>query len=250
MIRNTKWVLLILAFAVTSCIAQPKLEIENGGRYDWGKVKAKDSPIKAKLKLFNTGNDTLRIKEVKPGCGCTTAPLDKKNIEPGGFATLDISLSITSYSGSVSKIINVESNDPSGNPPGKQIISLIADVFRPLIFFPNQYLNFGAMKVGQESSAKLVINNKTDKPIKIVKIDFSPANLKFSLKEGDVIPAMGDHTLEAKIIPQVAGPFSARITFNTDSPEAESVTVSGSGRIETDAPKMEEPKTNETAPKK
>ena len=245
MLRFAKWALLVMVVSITSCIAQPKLEIENGGKYDWGKVKAANSPLKAKMKLFNRGNDTLKIKEVKPGCGCTTAPLDKNNIEPGGFATLDISLNVGASSGPISKVINVESNDPTES---RKVINLVADIYRPLIFFPSQYLNFGAMKIGEESIAKVVINNKSEKPVKITKIDFSPTNIKFTVKEGDVIPVNGDITLEVKHTPSVAGPLSVRITLYTDCPEAESVTVTGSGRVEADAPKVEAPATQTPPP--
>jgi hypothetical protein len=53
-----------------------KLEVEGGDTHDWGKVHPIDSPLRTKIKLYNRGTDTLHIKKVKVGCGCTAAPVD------------------------------------------------------------------------------------------------------------------------------------------------------------------------------
>jgi len=74
-----KFVLILsMIFAIVSCgYSQQKLEVIGCNNYDWGTTYPKDSPLKVKIKIKNSGNDILKIYEVKPACGCTTAPLDK-----------------------------------------------------------------------------------------------------------------------------------------------------------------------------
>lgn len=69
----------MFVFAASLAFAQPKISIQGGDTQDWGKVKPKDSPLKASIKITNEGSEELKISDVRPGCGCTTAPLDKKN---------------------------------------------------------------------------------------------------------------------------------------------------------------------------
>ena len=102
--------------AASMAIAQPKIEIVGGDTHDWGKVKAKDSPLKAVIKLKNVGNEILKITDVHPGCGCTkTAELDKKELKPGEIATTEISLNLGTLSGDVTKSVSISSNDPVYN---------------------------------------------------------------------------------------------------------------------------------------
>ncbi|MBI3259067.1 MAG: DUF1573 domain-containing protein, partial [Ignavibacteriae bacterium] len=99
--------------AASIAIAQPKIEIVGGDTHDWGKVKAKDSPLKAVVKLKNVGSELLKITEVHPGCGCTkTAELDKKELKPGEIATTEISLNLGTSSGQLTKTVAITSNDP------------------------------------------------------------------------------------------------------------------------------------------
>ncbi len=95
--------LVVFLFVPFLLFAQPKIEIVGGDTYDWGTVKRTDDPLRAKIKIKNVGTEVLKITEVKPGCGCTTAPLDKNELKPGEEASLDVTLRITGYQGNVTK---------------------------------------------------------------------------------------------------------------------------------------------------
>lgn len=221
--------LAIFALMITSAFAQPKFDIEGGFTYDWGKVKPADSPLKAKVKFMNRGTDTLKITEVKPGCGCTTAPLDKNNIEPGGFATLDVTLNVGSNTGDVTKSITIKTNDPE-----KSMTSLMlkANVFVPITIFP-RYLSFNKLYTNEETIAKVVITNNIDKPIKFTKIVSEPANMVINLKEGYVLKPKESLPLEAKITPDQPGRLSAKVTITTDNGEMQTFDITGWGNIVT-----------------
>ena len=130
-----KFILSVLSVLMIASVAyaQPKLEIVGGNSYDWGKVGPKDSPLKTKVKIKNTGNEQLIITNVKPSCGCTTAPLDKDKLNPGEVATIDVSFNVGSRAGVNSKTIRISSNDPANSTT---IFRLSADVQKEVTVSP------------------------------------------------------------------------------------------------------------------
>ncbi|MEN6294944.1 MAG: DUF1573 domain-containing protein [Chloroherpetonaceae bacterium] len=209
--------------------AQPKLEISNNATYDWGKVKALESVLHTVMILKNTGNEPLKIYSVSPTCGCTTAPLTKTEIAPGDTAQLPISLNISSYTGKVNKSVSVHSNDPTNRSID---ISLNAYVIRPLTIFPN-FLNFASLVVGQESTAKIVLNNASEQGIKISSIEVSPKDMKINIKEGYEIKPGENFALEANYTPKdgIGTRFLCKIILHTTNPDVPEITISGFGNV-------------------
>ncbi len=206
-------VLLFSAMFITA-FAQPKLEIIGGDTYDWGEVKPKDSPLEAKIKIKNSGNnDTLKIYSVKPGCGCTTAPLDKKNLAPNETATMDVKLNVANYHNNVSKSIRITSNDPDNRT---KYLRLKCYVKHDIEMMP-RFINYSNVTVGEEATGKVVIKNNSDNPIKIAQIRPTLEGISLNLGKDDVIPAKGKITLEAKYTPQQKGNFRGYITIKTDN---------------------------------
>lgn len=200
--------------------SQPKIEIEGNDTYDWGKIDPKGAPLKAKVKIYNKGTGTLKIAEVKPGCGCTTAPLDKNNIEPNGFATLSITLNV-SNDGPVHKSIRITSNDP--NTPNK-ILYLKADIVRPIGLSKN-YIAFNNLQIGKESTSNVVIKNNTKKDIKISDIIVEPKDFKVNIKKNTKIPANKELTLEVRITPNNSSNINGKITLKTDNKDMKSIDI-------------------------
>lgn len=223
-----KYFLIIIAFfASFSLFAQPKLVIEGGNTYNWGDVTPEQSPLKASVKLYNKGDQLLVIEKVKPGCGCTTAPLDKDKIEPGDFATLDISLRLGTASGSMTKGITITTNEPEQK---NQRLLLKANVKTPYKMFPSM-LSFGSLTIGQKSSAKVVITNNTDKPIKVSEVVKEPANMTLNVEKGTVISPNSEFTLQAEYTPTMVGNFRSSVTLKTSHPEVSEINIKGWGRI-------------------
>lgn len=179
--------------------SQPKLEIEGGNTYNWGKVNYKNSPVKAKIKLKNVGNETLKISEVKPGCGCTAAPLDKYDIAPGDFATLDVSLNISTYTGETVKSIRISSNDPQN---GDTYLFIKADVYRPIVVMPSNYLGRSVMYVGKSEEFNFSLKNQTNNTVKIKSIEIMPKEATCDAKVGDVLAPNKDKTYTIKYTPK------------------------------------------------
>lgn len=63
--------------------------------------------------VTNVGEDTLVIKRVRPTCGCTAAPLKKKQLAPGESTEIGAIFRLRGFKRATSKAIKVESNDPT-----------------------------------------------------------------------------------------------------------------------------------------
>jgi hypothetical protein len=63
--------------------------------------------------LKNTGDDTLRIFEVKPGCGCTSGTIQKKALAPDDSTVVELIFGTKTSKGRVSKNAKITCNDTS-----------------------------------------------------------------------------------------------------------------------------------------
>jgi hypothetical protein len=87
--------------AVTGVAANSGLGLSQD-YFNFGYVP-QDAKVTHVFWLKSTGDDSLRIAKVVPGCACAKAPLDKDVIAPGDSARLEIIFSTGKYNGAVSK---------------------------------------------------------------------------------------------------------------------------------------------------
>ncbi len=225
-----KRALLMAAFVVlgatTALLAQPKLEIEGGNTYDWGVVGPKQSPLEAEVYLKNVGDKELIISKVKPGCGCTTAPLEKDRLQPGEKTKIDVTLRVNNSSGPIQKSITITSNDVEN---AKTILYLKANINRPIQVSP-RYLYFNDMETGQKATANVTIRNTSKRDVKLSDI-VTDSGVTLNIGKTATLKAGGSLDVVATVVPQKKGYFSATITMNSDHPEYDKVEVKGYGNV-------------------
>lgn len=228
MLQKT-FVLLIFLSLVYTTVAKPKLEIVGGNTKDWGKVTLKQSPLKHKLTLKNSGSEILKINRLKPTCGCTTAPLNKSELKPGESTTVDVSMSITGVSGKMHKQIAIETNDPKS--PYINYM-LIADVVLPLTVSPTTYLPFGNLQVGVETKSKLKIKNTSESNITLSEVKTNMPEIKVNLNGNKMLKPGQEIEMIASVKPSKSGNLSARISIKTSSNEIPELVINGFGKVE------------------
>lgn len=83
-------IIMILTVMIFSSVlfAQAKIDLPQT-EFDFGYVP-QESTISHVFWIKSVGLDTLRILEVRPGCGCTKAPIKKKEISSGDSTELEI----------------------------------------------------------------------------------------------------------------------------------------------------------------
>lgn len=98
-----KKLLTLALMTITGCtiVAAPAVKIP-GDTFDFGKV-IQNATTTHTFWIKSTGNETLKITAVEPGCGCTQMPLTDSTIAPGDSLRLDIIFSTKSFVGHVNK---------------------------------------------------------------------------------------------------------------------------------------------------
>ena len=209
-----KTFLSIIAFALcmtVGAIAQPHMEIVGGDTYNWGKVRPGQNPLKATILVRNIGNEELHITQVRPGCGCTTAPLDKDKLKPGDTARIKVELNIGATNGNLTKSITITSNDSKDRD---RIYYLKAEVIRDVQFTPSQYFTFTELRVGESAESKITIRNSSKEPI--ILSDFElPEGVTLNVKQNVTIKEGTSFDLIAKLRPTKKGYYKGEIKMKT-----------------------------------
>ncbi len=193
----------------------PKLMIVGGDSIAWGRVAP--GVLKYDLKIVNAGGDTLRITEVHPSCGCTTAPLDKRNLGPGDTAHVAVSVDVASRTGDQHKSLTITSNDSTRKV---LVLPLTAFVVRELVMHPEYFPVIDSAKTGVEKPSTITIVNTGTEPYTIQPPTLTTAAemlVRFDMTAPhDVAP--GDSLrVTAFVKPIHEGTSSAEVVFNTSN---------------------------------
>ncbi|HVZ38273.1 MAG TPA: DUF1573 domain-containing protein [Candidatus Kapabacteria bacterium] len=230
MIRTIAASAALVVVAGTMAYAQPKLEIVGGDTYDWGKVAP--SKLTTVVQVKNSGSTDLKISEVRPGCGCTAAPIDKNLLKPGEVGKISITLDVTSRSGPVDKIVTITSND-STSP--MQVLHLKADVHRAITCTPMQYMLVTDAKMGVESPASpMTIKNTGDAPVTLQvpeMVDGGNIKVRFDMKGSKELKPGEEYILKAFVTPKEAQSLYGSVKMKTSSTEMPMIDISISGTM-------------------
>ncbi len=128
---------IIVALAIGStALAEAALTIPQEN-FDFG-IMPQNSKVTGGYWLVSSGSDTLKITDVKPGCGCTKAPLQKNIIAPGDSTFLEITFSSKQYTNRVYKTIRINSNtsEPSRTISLTGMVKVAMDSTNPVVIKP------------------------------------------------------------------------------------------------------------------
>jgi len=120
-------------------------------KLDFGVMNQQESQDK-EIIIRNIGGEVLKIREVKPDCGCTIADVSKKELQPGEATTLKVTFNSKKFEGPQTKYVRIYSNDPD-TPLLEYVIQ--ADVHVPIyIKPPKRQLGFGRLRQGETNIQK------------------------------------------------------------------------------------------------
>ncbi len=105
--------LLLVGSLISLAFAQPQISVDES-TYDFGMVPVGDSVIVHTFEISNSGDETLHIQDVKPGCSCTIVDFPK-TLEPGESGELRSEFKTVGKSGVQHKpitIISTSQEDP------------------------------------------------------------------------------------------------------------------------------------------
>ncbi|MBQ6269772.1 MAG: DUF1573 domain-containing protein [Bacteroidetes bacterium] len=216
---------ILVLFSANILNAQPSavlLEKEKS----WGDVHYQVA-LTTDIHLYNAGKDTLKILDVRPGCGCTTVPGYPENIAPGDTATIAVDLNIKTFSGQITKSVTITTNDPQNY---RLVYLLKCNVIRPFVIVP-RYISFDKLYINELATTKTQIKNTSKATAKIKDIIIERSNLKVNLKPGDEIKPDETFELETSITPDKLGHIHGKIKILIDHPDEEFIELSAYGRV-------------------
>ncbi len=183
--RNLIYIVIFLISVIFSIAkSSPELVFGCGECYNWGRVDYSEGSIKCSIRMENPGTDTLIIKEIKPGCGCTKVSIEKKHIEPNGYTYASFRLSLPKKSGKVRKGVKFITNIHGHNT---RILYLEADVNMGYELSPKRLI-LQKSKDGNVYSDFLVFTNTSDENVVIDSIHIEPPYMEvLGITEGDDI---------------------------------------------------------------
>ena len=212
-VLTTFFVLLTVA-SVT--MAGPKLDVPERS-FDFGKI-IQNSTLVHSFWLKSVGDDTLRVLNIWPGCGCTQVPLEDSTIAPGDSTELQIILDTRRFKGHITKRPSLQTNADTAKVYLQVMAEMVMDPDSsyPLVLSP-RWIDVSQYTVKPRRRGKLTINNRSDLEVNITPIDterkgFDP-RLPETIGPGD--------SAEVVIIvdeDQVESSFMQSITFEATSP--------------------------------
>jgi len=146
--------------------------------YDFGKVTSGEL-VKHEFVFTNIGTATLEIKDVRPGCGCTTAGTWDKQIEPGKTGKIPLQFNSANFGGAVLKQATVTCNDPAQS---NVVLQIKGTVWKPIDVTPTMTV-FNVSSEVQTNETKIVrIVNNLDEPLTLSDLQCTNKSFKAELK--------------------------------------------------------------------
>jgi len=227
-------ILLLTILAAGIAVGQARFEIGGGTTFDFGDLYT-ILPVSKVLTINNTGDDTLRIKNVSGSCGCTGTLLSDGDIPPGGNGTLKITFDPAKFTGDVEKVVSMHTNDPDDPNPHIYFTATITQILEldqdHLIFYSEP---------DSLATAILTIRNVSGVPVNITGITAAPADITTEI-DGTRLAPGGETRLVCTIRPSEPGILKGDISISTDHPFIPSLAIryfcyAKRNKVATDAP--------------
>ena len=170
--------------------------------------KPQDASVVAKYRFTNTGNQPLKIQNVKTSCGCTTAALAKTEYAPGESGEIEAKFIFAGRTGKQEKAITVTT---SAAPQDPTILRLLVNIEEPVNIQPEVVL----WRVGEQPEPKT---------IHIAVADDSPAKIQSVVSDNPVVTVKLTEVKPGKeyeilVTPtDLSKPTAATFTIRTDYP--------------------------------
>ncbi len=206
-------VALIIAsvFCASIALAQPKIEIEGGVKFDFGDI-FRGNKVDRKLVVKNTGNQTLEISRVEAACGCTGTLVSNSSIPPGKTGEVMVSFNSQNFSGKTRKTVTIHSNAPST----PTLVEFEANVIQEIAVNPQQFW-FRDAEVGRAVKATITLTNNSKEPVSLTSYTCTVEGFSLTLPKAPIPPGKSVELtaeLKAKAATQV---LSDGVSIKTSS---------------------------------
>jgi hypothetical protein len=196
-----------------------KVPVEN---FDFG-YAPQNANISHRFWLYSAGADTLKITNVKPGCGCTKAPLEKSIVAPGDSTMVELIFNTKKYTGKMNKSATITSNTPQATNQISFGTSVMngKDTTLPVAFSPDI---ISIHRLADKAPDKFVLSIQNNSEVDMTPVlDGCPRDL-FDVKLPKKIKAGKSAEAEIKIN-KAALAFEKSFTIQLDDQKATRFTI-------------------------
>jgi hypothetical protein len=143
----------------------PKIKFKETA-WNFGKIKQGEVATH-EFVFANEGDDTLTIEKVSTTCGCTAALVSDRSIPPGKSGKIEVKFDSRGYSGQITKVVTVQSNDPKDPQRPLEIKAEIEVPPSAKIEIDPYNYDAGLMVEGDELLADLKIMNRGELELRV-----------------------------------------------------------------------------------
>ena len=122
----------------------------------------------------NGGNDDLRILEVEPTCGCTSALLSAPLLRAGEHGGIRVVFDSDNFAGDVVKEVEVRSNDPARRSVTLRVKALV----EPEIDFEPRVVSFDDARAGAVLKQDAMLTNRRADPVRVLSLEAQPSSFR------------------------------------------------------------------------
>lgn len=186
---------LILSLAgLSTALAAPQLVMERIS-YDFGVIRQGDK-IEQVFRFHNKGDQVLQLSNLRSSCGCTAALLTAQRIAPGEIGELRLNFDSSGFSGTVNKIVQMDTNDPL-HP--RVTVNIHGNIKVDLRVSPERIrLQNQAVDGGGSVTTTVMLTNASEKIIRLQPPQSSNPAIGVELSQSRLDPG-GQARLEVKV---------------------------------------------------
>lgn len=167
--------------------------------------------------LRNEGPDSLRLIDVRPGCGCTKAPLKTRILGPGDSTDVELVFSTGKYSSRTAKSATIlaDANSTVPNLTFSAHPTPKVDSLKPFVVNP-PLVDLDSLKdAGLSGAVEIRVKNTSDEPINLKLVSTPDKWFTIDVPGGSIAPG-ADETIQVRI----AGDIAAEILNKSFTIEA------------------------------
>jgi peroxiredoxin len=179
------------------------------------------------FEIRNDGNSDLVISGIDTDLGVLTFSSTELTLEPGASARFDANLSPT-QGGSLSGSLSILSNDEASGPLQIPIRDLTVISLPGAITIATTQIDFGDTEIRRAGTRTITIDNTGEGPLLISEISADISGLAIDQQTLEIAAGLSAN-VTVTVTPDSEGNFSGTITFKTNDPENETLTVSVTG---------------------
>ncbi len=155
--------------------------------------------------LKNEGPDSLRLIDVRPGCGCTKAPLKKRILGPGDSTDVELVFSTGMYSSKTQKSATIvaDANQTVPNLTFSAHPTKNLDSLKPFTVTP-PLVNLDSLKdAGKSGSVEIRVKNTSTEPINLKLVSAPDKWFTIDVPSGSIAPG-ADEAIQVRFTSDIA----------------------------------------------